>query len=106
LDLGIASIPFIKGVGTQTGLSDPVFRAKYEKGSSSKLEEDIIGASRAWISSVYPGQPHKWESFAFLRKNWDGPIVLKGIQHVEDANLALKAGCDGIVVSNHGGTRQ
>ena len=38
-----------------------------------------------------------------MRKHWKGPIVLKGIQHPDDARLALEAGCDGIVVSNHGG---
>ncbi|KAE8351360.1 FMN-dependent dehydrogenase [Aspergillus coremiiformis] len=102
-DLDNAFVPFIKGVGNQVGFSDPVFRAKFEKKSGSKIEEDIIGASRAWISDVFPGRPHTWEHIDFLRKNWDGPIVLKGIQHVEDAKMALKAGCDGIVVSNHGG---
>jgi lactate 2-monooxygenase len=39
----------------------------------------------------------------FLRKHWKNPIVLKGIQHPDDAKLALQAGCDGIIVSNHGG---
>lgn len=38
-----------------------------------------------------------------LKKAWDGPIVLKGIQHVDDARMAVEAGMDGIVVSNHGG---
>jgi isopentenyl diphosphate isomerase/L-lactate dehydrogenase-like FMN-dependent dehydrogenase len=102
-DLDNAYVPFIKGVGSQIGFSDPVFRAKFEKESGSKVEEDIIGASRAWIGDGFSGKPHTWEKIAFLRKNWDGPIVLKGIQHAEDAKLALKAGCDGIIVSNHGG---
>lgn len=81
-----------------------MFRAKFEESSGCKVEEDIVGASRAWISDVFSGKPHTWEQLELLRKNWDGPIVLKGIQHVEDAKLALKYGCDGIVVSNHGGT--
>ena len=38
-----------------------------------------------------------------LKKEWDGRIVLKGIQHVDDARMAVEAGMDGIVVSNHGG---
>ena len=38
-----------------------------------------------------------------IRENWDGPILLKGIQAVGDAKLAVKHGIDGIVVSNHGG---
>ncbi|KAL5339620.1 FMN-dependent dehydrogenase [Aspergillus crustosus] len=102
-DLDNAYIPFIRGVGNQVGFSDPVFRAKFEKETGSKVEEDIVGASRAWIGSVLSTSPHTWDQLAFLRKNWDGPLVLKGIQHVDDAKLALEAGCDGIVVSNHGG---
>lgn len=102
-DLDNAYVPFIKGVGNQIGFSDPVFRAKFEKEAGCTIEEDIVGASRAWVSDAFPGHSHSWEELEFLRKNWDGPLVLKGIQHVEDAKLALKAGCDGIVVSNHGG---
>ncbi|VTU39993.1 alpha-hydroxy acid oxidase [Variovorax sp. PBL-E5] len=44
-----------------------------------------------------------WSDLAWLRKHWHGPIVLKGIQCVEDARLAVAHGVDGIVVSNHGG---
>lgn len=104
-DLDNAYIPFIRGVGNQIGFSDPVFRAKFEKEAESKVEDDIVGASRAWLADVFPGRPHSWDQVAFLRKHWDGPLVLKGIQHVEDAKLALDAGCDGIVVSNHGGKK-
>lgn len=43
------------------------------------------------------------DQIPFLREHWTGPIVLKGIQHPEDAKLAMQAGCDGIIVSNHGG---
>ncbi|KAJ9374383.1 hypothetical protein DTO282F9_1472 [Paecilomyces variotii] len=102
-DLDNAYIPFIRGVGNQIGFSDPVFRAKFKAESGCEVEEDIQGASRAWISDVFSGKPHTWDQISFLRKNWDGPIVLKGIQHVHDAKLALEAGCDGIIVSNHGG---
>jgi lactate 2-monooxygenase len=44
-----------------------------------------------------------WERLKVLRENWSGPIVLKGIQHVDDAKAAVAAGMDGIIVSNHGG---
>jgi L-lactate dehydrogenase (cytochrome) len=44
-----------------------------------------------------------WETVAWLRAIWDGPIVLKGIQTVEDAELAVDAGVQAIVLSNHGG---
>jgi L-lactate dehydrogenase (cytochrome) len=44
-----------------------------------------------------------WEDLAWIRKEWEGPIVLKGVQCAEDAKLALEYGCDGILLSNHGG---
>lgn len=39
----------------------------------------------------------------WLRAQWEGPILLKGILHPEDAKLAIQHGIDGIIVSNHGG---
>lgn len=44
-----------------------------------------------------------WDDVAWLRDIWDGELVLKGIQSPEDALLAIDAGVDGIMVSNHGG---
>lgn len=39
----------------------------------------------------------------WLRASWDGPLVIKGIQTVDDAKLVTEAGADAIVLSNHGG---
>jgi len=44
-----------------------------------------------------------WEGLAWLRRLWDGPLLVKGLLHPDDARLALKHGVDGIIVSNHGG---
>ena len=44
-----------------------------------------------------------WDDIAWLRSIWDGPLVLKGIQGVEDAVLAAEHGVEGVVLSNHGG---
>ncbi|GHJ85958.1 hypothetical protein NliqN6_2360 [Naganishia liquefaciens] len=44
-----------------------------------------------------------WEDIAFIRKNTKLPILVKGIQCVEDAELAAKYGVEGIILSNHGG---
>jgi len=44
-----------------------------------------------------------WADVDWLRSVWDGPIVLKGVQRVEDAALAADAGVEAIVLSNHGG---
>jgi L-lactate dehydrogenase (cytochrome) len=39
----------------------------------------------------------------WLRETWSGPLLVKGIQHVDDARMVVDAGADAIVVSNHGG---
>ena len=44
-----------------------------------------------------------WEHIAWLRETTSLPVLLKGILHPEDARLAVAAGVDGLVVSNHGG---
>jgi L-lactate dehydrogenase (cytochrome) len=44
-----------------------------------------------------------WRDVEWLRSVWDGPVVLKGIQTVEDAVLAAEAGVEAIALSNHGG---
>lgn len=102
-DLDGGYIPFVKGTGNQTGFSDPVFREKFQLKIGGLPEEKVVEASQEWIRDVFPGTPHSWEDIKLLRDGWDGPIVLKGIQHTEDALLAVKYGVDGIVVSNHGG---
>lgn len=60
-------------------------------------------AASEWTRIVFPGFSHTWDDIQFLHENWDGPIVLKGIQSVDDAKKAVKAGVHGIVVSNHAG---
>lgn len=45
----------------------------------------------------------KWEDLAWIKEAWGGPLVLKGIQTAEDAKLAVDYGCEGILLSNHGG---
>jgi L-lactate dehydrogenase (cytochrome) len=44
-----------------------------------------------------------WRDVEWLQSIWDGPIVLKGIQTVEDAELAADAGVQAVALSNHGG---
>lgn len=102
-DLDNAYVPFASGIGDQVGFSDPVFRRKFKEMHNKEMEDDVFLASRVWEGFVFSGAAHTWDQLEVLKKNWDGPIVLKGIQHVEDAKLAVEAGVQGIVVSNHGG---
>ena len=55
-----------------------------------------------WANSQFD-QTLDWSSVAFIRKEWGGKLLLKGINDVEDAKIAARLGADGIIVSNHGG---
>ena len=97
-DLDQAYLPFLKGEGTAIPMSDPAFRARLHK----TPEEDLPTAILQWVG-MFTGTDKSWDRLSVLRELWDGPILLKGIQHVDDARRAVDAGMDGIVVSNHGG---
>jgi len=47
--------------------------------------------------------PPSWEDVAWLRSQWDGPFMLKGIMRLDDARRAVDAGVSAISISNHGG---
>jgi isopentenyl diphosphate isomerase/L-lactate dehydrogenase-like FMN-dependent dehydrogenase len=97
-DLDQAYLPFLHGVGTANYFSDPAFRA----GLAKPVHEDPNAAVRHFVG-MFADPAKTWPDLAFLRENWDGPIVLKGILHPDDALRAAEAGVDGVVVSNHGG---
>ncbi|KAK2593903.1 hypothetical protein QQS21_008365 [Conoideocrella luteorostrata] len=103
-DLDPASVPFIVGEGDDIGFTDPVFRRKFaERTDGETPEESAVQAGMYWCSEVFPGVSRSWEDLKILRKYWDGPMVLKGVLSVEDAEMAVKHGIEGIIVSTHGG---
>jgi L-lactate dehydrogenase (cytochrome)/glycolate oxidase len=59
----------------------------------------FFGAYGAWMQTP----PPSWEDVAWLRKQWDGPFMLKGVSRLDDAKQAVDAGVSAISVSNHGG---
>jgi lactate 2-monooxygenase len=97
-DLQNAYLPFLKGEGVANYFSDPVFRAALEK----PPEEDPLPALGHWAYQ-FANPRVTWADLAWLREQTALPIVLKGILHADDARLALEAGVDGLIVSNHGG---
>jgi lactate 2-monooxygenase len=97
-DLDNAYLPFLTGEGLSTYFSDPAFCAPLAKPPA----EDLPAALMRWLP-MFTGSDHTWDNLGFLREHWDGPMLLKGIQHPDDARHAADAGMDGIVVSNHGG---
>jgi len=129
-DLDLAYLPFLRGKGIAQYTSDPVFRQMMENELDTEESKKITFESiRALISmsrrfpgnfwkNLISGEPLKavrtfintysrpsltWEDLSFLRELTDLPIILKGIQHPEDAKKAIEAKMDGIIVSNHGG---
>lgn len=97
-DLDGSYLPFLRGVGTAIPFSDPAFRA----GLAKAPEDDLMAAVGRWVP-MFTGTALRWDRLDLIREHWDGPIVLKGVQHVDDALYAVDAGMDGVVVSNHGG---
>jgi isopentenyl diphosphate isomerase/L-lactate dehydrogenase-like FMN-dependent dehydrogenase len=56
----------------------------------------------AWTREQFDPQLD-WNDVAWIRKRWGGRLILKGIQDVEDAQLAAHSGAEAMIVSNHGG---
>ena len=63
---------------------------------------DGIVTLSQWTASQFD-PTLSWDDVAWIKKEWGGKLILKGILDVEDARLAVAAGADAIVVSNHGG---
>jgi L-lactate dehydrogenase (cytochrome) len=61
-----------------------------------------MGSLSEWTHSQFD-PTLDWKSVDFIRKHWDGKLILKGVNDVEDAKIAAKTGADAIIVSNHGG---
>ena len=61
-----------------------------------------MGSLSEWTAQQFdPGL--NWGDVEWIKKRWGGKLILKGIQDVEDARLAVNSGADALIVSNHGG---
>jgi lactate 2-monooxygenase len=97
-DLQQAWLPFLNGMGVANYFQDPIFRAGLER-----TPEEDIGAATGHFLGVQANPALSWGDLGWLREQTSLPIVVKGIQHADDAREAAKRGLDGIIVSNHGG---
>ncbi|KAK4495876.1 hypothetical protein PRZ48_013144 [Zasmidium cellare] len=105
-DLDRGFFPFIRGIGVQIGLEDPVAHQKlgFNPLAKNATAEQKQTAALYHVITTSRGISPVWDRLPFLREAWgDGPIVLKGVQTAEDARLAVQHGIDGVIVSNHGG---
>jgi L-lactate dehydrogenase (cytochrome) len=61
-----------------------------------------LDAYKAFIQSQFDPSV-TWKDIAWLRSQWPGKLLIKGVMTSEDANAAAGSGADGVIVSNHGG---
>ena len=59
----------------------------------------FFGAYYEWMQSALPG----WDDIAWLRSQWEGPFMVKGVSRVDDARRVVDLGATTLSVSNHGG---
>jgi lactate 2-monooxygenase len=97
-DLDTAYLPFLRGEGIANYTSDPAFRA----GLASPPEQDPNAAVLHFLG-MFNHPALTWTDLAWLREQTSLPIVLKGLQHPDDARRAVDAGVQGVICSNHGG---
>lgn len=87
--------PLKLGLARGNYMNDPVF--------TSSLKDDTF---ESYVEGVLANIFHptlNWENVRELKSRLRVPLLIKGILHPEDARLAMEAGVDGIIVSNHGG---
>ncbi|MFZ2906056.1 MAG: lactate 2-monooxygenase [Cyclobacteriaceae bacterium] len=131
-DLDLAYLPFLEGKGIAQYTSDPVFQKLLDEPEDAEpirrkvtlqslqglitMTQNYPGnnffkklasgrplkAVRKFVS-IYSNPATTWNDLGWLRQQTKLPILLKGILHPDDARMAMDAGMNGIVVSNHGG---
>jgi lactate 2-monooxygenase len=96
-DLNDSNFPQLRGAALANYFSDPHFRARL----AVPPEQDPAAAIQLWASIF--GQTVTLEELSWLRSITKLPLIVKGIQHPDDARRAIDAGVDAIYCSNHGG---
>ena len=97
-DLRQAYLPFLQGEGCGQFFSDPVFCSRLDRPPS----EDVLSAA-AMMLATFPNLALTWDDLDWLRGQTQLPLLVKGVLSADDAQRALDHGCDGVIVSNHGG---
>lgn len=87
--------PLKLGLARGNYMNDPIFTASLKDESFESYIEGVLA------NIFHPAL--NWENIRELKSRLRVPLLIKGILHPEDARLAIEAGVDGIIVSNHGG---
>ena len=96
-DIQNAYLPFLFGEGLANYFSDPVFLKVVGNPAENKMK------TMMHFANCFSNPSSLWENLSVIRNCTKLPIILKGIQHADDAKKAIDNGADGIIVSNHGG---
>lgn len=96
-DIKNAYLPFLYNEGLANYLTDPVFLAEVGDPSKDKMQ------TMMHFANCFSNPSSTWEDLSVIRECTKLPVIVKGIQHADDAKRAIDNGADGIVVSNHGG---
>jgi lactate 2-monooxygenase len=96
-DLATANFPQLRGHCLANYFTDPRFREMLGADPADSPQAAVL----QWATTF--GHAVTWDDLAWLRSLTDLPLILKGIQHPDDARRARDAGADGIYCSNHGG---
>lgn len=70
--------------------------------ASAVTESSGFGSFAGWVARNFDATV-TWKDLDWVRERWKGPILIKGVLDPEDAREAMRAGADGLIVSNHGG---
>ncbi|KEY72265.1 hypothetical protein S7711_00264 [Stachybotrys chartarum IBT 7711] len=106
-DVATSNYAFYRGIGADMGMTDPVFQKRLADQGIDPAKQPAEAAA-FWIDNVWHGRAFSWGKAVWARKKWQEisggkPFLIKGIQHVADAEKAADLGFEGIVVSNHAG---
>jgi isopentenyl diphosphate isomerase/L-lactate dehydrogenase-like FMN-dependent dehydrogenase len=96
-DIQNAYLPFLHGEGLANYNTDPVFLTAVDDPSKNKMQ------AMMHFANCFSNPASTWSDLAVIRDCTKLPVILKGIQHPDDAKKAIDHGADGIIVSNHGG---
>jgi len=96
-DIKNAYLPFLYNEGLANYFSDPVFLEQIGDPAKDKMK------TMMHFANCFSNPSSTWDDLSIIRDCTKLPVIVKGIQHPDDAKKAIDNGADGIIVSNHGG---